>query len=65
MLVPFADWAPDLADLNAAVTPDLKNVLPAANSYIPAPSLSDLSAALGSQPLGGVMARQLDGTVSV
>lgn len=65
MLVSFAEYRPDIADLNSAYTSDLLNVLPADGAYIPAPGLAPLTGALDDIPLGGFRARQLDGTVTI
>jgi hypothetical protein len=54
MLIPAAEYRPDVAALNAAYTDDVRNVLVADGSYIPAPSFFALSQSLESKPLGGV-----------
>lgn len=42
-MIPFADWRPDLADLN---TPDVKNVIPREDGYGPLPSMQAQTNAL-------------------
>lgn len=64
-LIPFAEWAPDQGTLNSKFTSNAKNVLPAAQSYIPFKSLGLISAALPAKPLGGFTARTLAGQVSI
>jgi hypothetical protein len=64
MLIPAAEYRPDVADLNTAFTDDLLNVLVADGSYIPAPAFADLTEALGAAPLGAISVKQTDGSVS-
>ena len=54
MLIPAAEFRPDVAALNAAFTGDIRNVLVADGSYIPAPSFLSLTSALPARPLGGI-----------
>lgn len=64
-IVPFAQWAPDQADLNGSVTADVMNVLCAAQSYIPFPSASVLTEALEDDPLAAILARGTDGQIHI
>lgn len=64
MFIPVAEYRPDVADLNTDFTDDVMNVLVADGSYIPAPAFADLTAALGSAPLGGISVRHLDGSIT-
>lgn len=64
MFAPIAEYRPDVADLNTAYTDDIRNVLVADGSYIPAPDFAALTAALDERPLGGISVRQLDGGVA-
>ena len=64
MLVPAAEFRPDVADLNTAFTDEVLNVLVADGSYIPAPAFANLTLALEAAPLGAISVRQLDGSVS-
>ena len=64
MLIPLAEYRPDVADLNTTFTDDILNVLVADGSYIPAPAFAPLTAALEGAPLGAISVRQLDGAIS-
>lgn len=64
MLIPAAEYRPDVADLNTAFTDDVLNVLCADGSYIPAPSFAALTASLPEKPLGALSVEQLDGSIS-
>jgi hypothetical protein len=64
-VVPFTEWLPDQADLNAGSTGDILNVICAANSYLPFPDFSPLSSALAAAPLGYIRARSLSGQVTI
>lgn len=57
MLLPISEYRPDVADLNTAFTNELRNVLCADGSYIPAPSFKVLSGALSAKPLGAISVR--------
>ncbi len=62
----FGDWAPDLPDFANPGALTCKNVVPAANSYIPARALVDVSLnALESAALGAITARDIDNNVYV
>ena len=64
--VDFGDWAPDLPDFTNPGALTCNNVLPAANSYIPARTLTDISTnALESASLGAITARDTDNNVYV
>ena len=64
MFAPIAEYRPDVADLNTSFTDDVRNVLAADGSYIPAPAFAGLTSALAARPLGGISVKQLDGGVS-
>ncbi|MGI9490502.1 MAG: hypothetical protein ACR2RF_32335 [Geminicoccaceae bacterium] len=64
--VDFGDWAPDLPDFANPGAIVCNNVLPAANSYLPARDLVDVSLnALESTCLGAVTARDASNNVYV
>lgn len=64
MLIPAAEYRPDVADLNTNFTDDLLNVLCADGSYIPAPAFAALTSAVSEKPLGAISVQQLDGSIS-
>lgn len=64
-VIPYAEWRPDVAELNSSFTGDLLNVLPAAGSYLPAKALQRFGSALPARPLGAILARQLNGTIGI
>lgn len=64
MLVPFAEYRPDVANLNGAYTDDVLNVLCSTTSYIPFADFAPFTGALESAPLGYFQARGLDGQVT-
>jgi len=57
MLMPFAEWRPDVAALNTSYASDILNVLCADGFYMPFPSLVPLSGALAASPVGAFVAR--------
>lgn len=61
----FADYRPDLSDLDASVTASLRNVLPRADGYGPMKALEGFSAALGAACRGFFFARNRDNTVTI
>jgi hypothetical protein len=63
-VIPFASFAPDLADINPAASDVIKNVMPKSDSYGPMPSFQVYSAALPARPLGAIVARANDGNLS-
>lgn len=65
MLVMFAEWRPDVAELNSGFAGDVLNALSADGSYIPAPSFAAVTSALEGVCLGGFLARELDGTITI
>lgn len=65
MLIPAAEYRPDVAALNAAYTDEIRNVMVADGSYIPAPAFSVLTASLGETVLGGICVRELSGGITV
>ena len=60
MLVPFGEYAPDIADLNASVSSEAMGVIPYLNGYAPFPSFGTTVAsdptAYGVGPLGAFLA---------
>lgn len=65
MLLPFAEWRPDVANINRNATDELLNVLPADGSYIPFPTLAEVTPSIGSKALGGITARSSSGQIYV
>lgn len=64
MLVPYAKYRPDVADLNGSFTDDVLNVLCSASAYMPFPDYGAFTAALPTAPFGsGFQARSLSGEV--
>lgn len=61
----FAEWRPDVANLNSSYTDNILNVLCADGSYLPFPKLSVVTGALGEEPLGAFMARDLSGQITI
>lgn len=64
-MISFAEWRPDVAELNSGFAGDVLNVLSADGSYIPAPSFAAVTSALEGVCLGGFLARELDGTITI
>jgi hypothetical protein len=64
MLVPFAEYRPDVANLNAAYTDDVMNVLCSTASYIPFPDFAIFTSALASAPFGYFRAISSSGQVT-
>lgn len=64
-VLPFTDWLPDQASLNAPFVSDVQNVLCAAGFYIPFPLLASFSEAVDEAPLGGITIRESDGSVHI
>ena len=52
MMIPFGEFAPDVAELDSGVAAVAKNVYPISNGYIPIKSLNAYSAALAAVPKG-------------
>ncbi len=65
MLIPAAEYRPDVADINTAYTDDVLNVLPAQDGYIPMPAFSTFTQSFPEKPLGAVAVRSLEGGVYV
>lgn len=63
MFAPVAEYRPDVASLNTTYTDDVRNVLVADGSFIPAPAFAPLTDALPAKPLGGISVK-LDGSTS-
>lgn len=64
-VIALAEYRPDVAELNGAYTVDLLNVFAADGSYIPARGLQVFTGALPTRPFGGILARQLNGTIKI
>lgn len=64
-LLPFAEWRPDVSDLNAEYTRVLRNVVPRSDGYGPFKNITAFTQALPSACRGYYGARGSDGTVSV
>lgn len=59
MLLPFAEWRPDVAMLNSQYAADVKNVLCASASYVPFRTfLAGGGSALSTAPISGFTARR-------
>ena len=58
-MIPFADWRPDLADLN---TGDFKNVIPAEDGYRSLPSMQVQSDAIDNYCRGAISSKAADTT---
>lgn len=66
MRVPFAEWAPDVAETDAAVASVARNVYPGVNSYTPIRGAdTPYSDALPDEPRGLFLAKKQSGTFSV
>lgn len=59
--IPFAEWRPDVADLDTQFANEAKNVLSGLNSYLPFPNAIVVSDALPAQPYGGILVRNANG----
>lgn len=64
-IIPAAEYRPDVADINAAYTDQVLNVLPSANGYTPMKMWSPLTAQFPEDPLGVFAVRSLDQSVYV
>jgi hypothetical protein len=64
-VLPFAEWRPDVSDLNAEVTRFIQNVVPRADGYGPFRDIEGFSNALPSPCRGYFGARESDGTVTI
>lgn len=65
MLIPFAEWRPDVAGLNSAFTEDVMNVLCANGFYMPFKAPVPLGTALSVDPTGAFTARSSDGSIFI
>lgn len=61
MMVPFGDFAPDVAEQDSGVLEVAKNVRPIANGYAPFPGPSAYSGALAANPKGLFLFRNASG----
>jgi hypothetical protein len=64
-LLPFAEWRPDVSDLNADYTRLLRNVVPRSDGYGPFKNIEAFSDALPAPCRGYFGARNADGTVTI
>ena len=62
-ILPFPEYAPDVATLQQGVSAMIQNVLPQKNGYGPIPSPAVYSAALAGMSRGFFRARNTDGSV--
>ncbi|MEC9315417.1 MAG: hypothetical protein VYB22_11065, partial [Pseudomonadota bacterium] len=65
MIIPFAEWLPDQPTLEGGGAKIAKNVIPAANSYLPFPGPEVASDALDSTPRGSIALRESDDDVKI
>jgi len=63
--LPFAEYRPDVSDINSKFSQSILNALPRGDGYGPFKDLSAYSAALPAQCRGGYYALKEDGTVAV
>jgi hypothetical protein len=63
MRIPFADWRPDVADLDSEFATVARNVLPASRSYRPLQSFAPLTQALPAACHGAATFKRADGVV--
>lgn len=64
-MIPFAEYAPDRADIDTSASDIIKNVVPQAKSYGPMPTFSAYSGAMAERSRGGILARKEDGSYVV
>jgi hypothetical protein len=55
-ILPFSEWTPDAADLGSIGAITVTNALPNRDGYSPAKSLTKVTSALASRPLGAIEA---------
>lgn len=65
VLVPQAEYRPDVSTLNGVYSDEIRNVLVADGSYIPAKDFAAMADALGESPLGGIAVIGTDGSVRI
>lgn len=65
VMVPIAEFRPDVASLNRDTTADILNVLCADGSYTPFSMLEPYTDALEAKPLNAFMARSLTGDIRI
>ena len=64
-MIPWGQFRPDVAGINAQVVTTALNVMPGASGFLPAPSLQPVISALPSQCKGAVAVVTDDGSVDV
>lgn len=62
-MIPFGEWAPDVADLNTSVSRTVLNVVPNGNFYGPWKGFQALSQGMAGNVVGGCFARKNDGSL--
>ncbi|XAI96516.1 hypothetical protein [Microcystis phage Mae-JY35] len=65
VMVPIAEYRPDVSNLNRDMSSSILNVLCADGSYMPFPKLEPYTAALAAKPLNAFMARTLAGDIRI
>lgn len=65
VMVPIAEYRPDVASVNRDATANLLNVLCADGSYMPFPKMEAYTDALPAKPLAAFMARELNGDIHI
>lgn len=64
-MIPFGDYAPDVASLGTSLAPMILNVVPQADGYGPWKSFQSFTSALGAQCRGYFHARNADQSITV
>lgn len=62
-VLPFAEYRPDLSDLNREYTSSVLNVVPRLDGYGPWKDFNDFTTALAAQCRGVFFARNNDGSI--
>lgn len=65
MILPAAEWRPDLTDFNAQSTRTVRNVIPRGDGYGPVKSLQAYTDALAAACRGAFMALKADGSIQI
>ncbi len=65
MIIPFAEYAPDKADLDPSSTDMVRNVIPTASGYGPLRAIAQFSTALPGVCRGARVARKADGSFTL
>jgi hypothetical protein len=64
-MIPAAKYRPDVSPYQSNYSDEIQNVLLGDGSYLPAPSLSDLTAALATKPYDAITVVASDGSVNI